>query len=370
MDINTKYDFEFIINKGTMTPRERVMTALRGGRPDKIPFLSDIIPSAGTFERELRNRGMCLCKWRQSFLSHSRNVDVKSINFKNEKSNNAIKTIYTTPFGDLTEVKEIGAVTNWTREYLFKSPGDYRRLLYYIEDTIVEPEFEAALKEKVESDGDAVFLDFAGYSPLPEIIYKYMGTETFCYEWADNRDEILKLYKAIEERNWKMLNIAAKGPFEVVLYGLNLVPQLIGTENFVKYFKPNYQECLDLLHKNGKLVGGHFDGNNATFMSLLSETEFDYISAYDPSISPCVKEARKALPGKVLWLNFPCTWHLLPVKEIREKTIQLIEEAGQGDGFIIGITETVPPERLLANYKAILDGIDEYEENTYRKKDL
>jgi len=43
-----------------MTPRERSMMSLRGGRPDKIPFLSDVRAPVGTVERELRNRGLCI----------------------------------------------------------------------------------------------------------------------------------------------------------------------------------------------------------------------------------------------------------------------------------------------------------------------
>ena len=49
------------------TPQKRVETALRGGRPDKIPFAvyeNKLISS--TTERLLRNRGMCVVTRRDS----------------------------------------------------------------------------------------------------------------------------------------------------------------------------------------------------------------------------------------------------------------------------------------------------------------
>ena len=203
-------------------------------------------------------------------------------------------------------------------------------------------------------------VDFARYAPLSDIMYHYMGTETFCYEWTDNRDEVLKLAEALADLRRKRLDIVAKGPCEVVICDANLVPQIIGAENFTKYFLPDYEEAVDLMHKHGKLVGSHFDADNTPVMDLIAKTGFDFINAYDIGFGPPVKDARKAWPGKALWLNFPCAWHLLPTEEIVKKTTQLVEEAEPGNGFIIGITETVPADRLLQNFKAIMDGIDEY----------
>ncbi|MFH1006410.1 MAG: hypothetical protein V1800_02755, partial [Candidatus Latescibacterota bacterium] len=190
------------LGKLTMTPRQRVMTALRGECPDRTPFIYPLRSS--TIERELRNRGMCMEGHVPSFEYYPRNVDMKSIHYRDEKRRQLVKTFYTTPYGDLSTLVQPAEFTEWRREFLFKSPEDYRALRYMIENTVVEPRYEEALKVISDLGEDFAFLDFVSYSPLQEIIYTYMGTETFCYEWADNRDEILKLYKALEERNRKI----------------------------------------------------------------------------------------------------------------------------------------------------------------------
>ena len=346
-----------------MTPRERSMMSLRGGRPDKIPFLSDVRAPVGTVERELRNRGLCICAWDNTCAYHTPNVKKESIHYQDKDGRNLVKTVYATPHGELSELAEQAGFTSWKHEYLFKSPADYRKLRFLVEDTVVVPKYENAKELFSERGEDVLSVDFAAYSPLGMIMYHYMGTEKFCYEWADNRDEILKLYKSLEDFKRKVLQIAAQSPYEVVIYDANCNPQIISPENFIKYFKPNYEEAVDLMHKNGKLVGSHFDGDNAPYMELIGAIGFDFINAYDVSFSPPIRDARRAWPGKVLWLNYPCAWHLLLPEEIRKKTVQLIEEAEPGNGFIIGITETVPADRILQNFKAILDGIDEYEGN-------
>jgi len=106
-----------------MTPRERAMTALKGGRPDKTPFVTDVFPPPCTIERELRNRGMCLCGWTSACASqHAPRVKTESVRYKDENGRDMVKTIHTTPYGQLSSLEEPAGYTTWRREYLFKSP--------------------------------------------------------------------------------------------------------------------------------------------------------------------------------------------------------------------------------------------------------
>lgn len=335
------------------------MTALRGELPDKVPFLSDIFPAQGAAERTLRNRGMGLSGWIHAATYATPNVKTHSVHYRNEAGVNLIRTVHQTPFGEISSLVEPQGFTSWKHEYLFKTPNDYKPLLFLINDSVAQPRYPNMRALLDERGDDVLTVDFAGWSPMSDIIYHYMGTETFCYQWADNRDEVLKLYHAMLERQRPAFRISADSPVEVVIYDANVIPQIVGPANFTEYFLPVYEEVASLLHARGKLVGSHFDGDNSPFMDLIARTPFDFINAYDISFSPPLKDARKAWPGKVLWLNYPSAWHLRTPVEIARGAVQLITEAGPA-GLLIGITETVPSERLLANFSAILDGIDSY----------
>lgn len=342
------------------TPRDKVMVALRGGMPGKVPFTvyENKLPQC-TGERELRDRGLCVVYRKPSYREFMPNVKVTSHSWTDEKGRRLVRTTFSTPSGDLTELIEPAGFTSWTHEHLFKSPDDYHALNYLIKDIVRVPDYDAAAQLVKDLGPDFAVRDQIPSEPLQQLISRYMGTEAFCYEWMDNRDEILRLYDTIAESNRMAYTLVAGGPLEFANYGGNVTPSIIGAETFRKYYVPHYNEAAEALHKKGKLIGVHLDADNTIIMGDVASTTLDYIEAYDAGVSPPVKAARQAWPGKALWINWPSAWHLNGPGTVREKTRQLIAEAVPCDGFIIGITEDVPEERWRVNFAAIMDGIDD-----------
>jgi hypothetical protein len=250
--------------------------------------------------------------------------------------------------------------TDWRHEWLFKSPDDYKALLFLIKDTVVEPAYDRVARLPEELGEDFVVRDQLPLEPLQNLISSnYMSTETFGIEWMDNRDEVLKLYEAFAEVARRIYPIVADGPLEFCNYGGNVIPMVIGPEVFRDCYVQHYNEAADALHRRGKLIGTHLDADNTTIMELVAKTDLDYIEAYDPGVGPSVAQARAAWPGKALWLNYPASWHLRDERGVYDGTVQMIREAAPGNGFIIGITEDVPEERWRGNYRAIMDAIDD-----------
>ncbi|HBN85162.1 MAG TPA: hypothetical protein DDZ89_15115 [Clostridiales bacterium] len=344
----------------SMTPRERVLSALRRQDVDMVPFtIYDTKWIEGEARAELMKRGLCPVIRITSYTVHRPNVSVKSHSFTNEKGVKLVRTCYSTPAGDLTTLVQPVGFTTWTLEHMFKTKEDYKALLYIIQDAVVQPDYEKASLTLTQAGDEYVVRDQIPLEPLQNLISTYMGTETFCLEWMDNRDEILKLYDAFVAHARKIYPIVAEGPLEFANYGGNVVPQIFGVENFEQYFVPHYNEAAEALHKKGKLLGTHLDADNSIIMNSIAKTGLDYIEAYDAGISPSVKEARKYWPDKVLWLNWPSAWHLEPMEKIKPLTKGLIDEAHPGDGFIIGITEDVPVDRIVPNMFEIMNGIEE-----------
>ena len=344
-----------------MTSRQRVMNTLRGDIPDKTPvtIYCDKMPQC-TVERELRNRGMCLVKRTASYSINTPNVKVESHTSTGDDGRTMVRTVYSTPYGELSTVHEPAGFTAWWHERMFKSPDDYKAIMFMIKDSVVEPAYDAAAKLVEDLGDDFVVRDCLPLEPLQTFVSGlYIGMEDFCMQWMDNQDEILKLYDAQVDLARKIYPIVADGPLEFSNYGGNVVPQIIGVENFRKYYIDNYNEAAEILHKKGKLIGTHLDGENTPIMDAVAETDLDYIEAYDPGMSPSVAEARKVWPDKTLWLNWPSSWHLKSLQEVYDGTLQMIEEAAPGNNFIIGITEDVPENRWRENFTTIMKAIDD-----------
>jgi len=264
------------------TPAESVMKALHGDIPQQIPFTvyAEKIPQC-TVERDLRNRGLCIVKRVTSYKLYQPNVRCESYHYTDEKGRRLVRTVYSTPYGDLSTVTESVGFTVWRHEYMFKSPDDYKALLFMLQDIVVEANYDEVAKLASDLGEDFVVRDSLGSEPLQALISSiYFSMEDFCLEWMDNRDEILKLYEANLELSRKIYPIVANGPLNFANYGGNVKPQVIGVETFRKYYLPHYNEAAEILHKKGKLIGCHFDADNTPIMDAIGETDLDYIEAY------------------------------------------------------------------------------------------
>ena len=341
------------------TPRQRVMSVLRKEQPDKTPFTcyECMLPSAPVLE-ELRKKGLCTVYRTSSYHITTPDVKYSYENF-NKNGISYTRTHIETPVGCLSSLHLNQSFTSWEQEHLFKTVEDYKTLLFIIQNARITSNYENALKLLKDLDEDYLIRDCLPLEPLQDIISSYMGTETFCYEWMDNRDEINKLYEALKQRNRKIYPIVADGPLETSNYGGNVVPQVIGKQTFIDYYIPNYNEAAEALHRKGKLIGTHLDADNTIIMEDIPKTELDYIEAYDPGSSPSVAVALKSFSDKVLWINWPSACHLSSKDEILKKTIHMIEEARPGNRFIIGITEDMPPQLRDDIMTYIMNAINE-----------
>ena len=347
-----------------MTPRDRIECVLKGQGSDIVPFTmyESKIPQCEV-ERALRNRGLCIVKRDvPAFCVHRPNVRVtQQVTWEGDRR--FVRTRYETPKGDLTTLGEPVGFTTWQHEKMFKTPEDYTALLSLIQDEIYEPTYDGLFQAQEAFGGDAVFRSGFGLEPLQELISgTMMGMRDFCLEWMDRRDELLKLYRAIVENRRRIYPIVACAPVLHANYGGNVVPEVIGADTFREYYLPHYDEAAEVMHRQGKLIGCHFDANTRLIAEAIAETDLDYIEAFTPApdTDMTLGEARKAWPDKVLWLNFPSSAHLGTDATVEQTTLDLLNELETCQGIIMGITEDIPEERWRGSCTAIMDGLQRH----------
>ena len=353
-----------------MTPYQQVIRALRKENDDSVPFaVYEIMVPRGSVERDLRNRGLCLVRHRKSYQVYFPNVNIKAVHFRDKNGLDMIRTEYSTPLGDLSVLtRKSGFYLDWIIEHMFKSPDDYKALNFLIRDAVIVPDYDAVAKEISMLGEDYILRDqigLFGLEPLQSFISsEVMNAQDFCIEWMENRDELIKLYNSVVEVNRKIYEVVADGPLQFANYGGNVVPQIIGVNTFNEFYVPNYNEAAEVLHKKGKLIGTHLDADNTIIMDEIGQTALDYIEAFDPAVGPSVKVAREKWPDKALWINWPSALQLGTLDEIRINTMRLIEEARPVNGFIVGVTEDVPEDRIIGNLDAIMKGVEAFKDSS------
>ena len=346
-----------------LTPRRQVEEVLRGGCTPRVPFTiyECMLPQCET-ERHLRNRGLCIVNRRNVFRRRRPNVTVLEERFV-EAGRSCVRIRHETPVGCVETLHEPAGFTSWYHEKMFKTPEDYRVLRFMIEDETYEPDYEAFACEEAAFGDDAIFRANFGLEPLQQFISgPYMKMETFCIEWMERRDEILKLYGVMVEKHRTLYPMVAQSPVGHANYGGNVVPEIIGPDAFREYYVPHYNEAAEIMHRHGKLIGCHFDANCGVLAGDIAGTDLDYIEAFTPApdTDMTLAEARSAWPEKVLWLNFPSSLHLQPAAEIEAATIGMLDSLSSTHGIIMGITEDIPPDRWQQSCVAIMDGLDRH----------
>ena len=123
---------------------------------------------------------------------------------------------------------------------------DYKVLRFIADDTRVEPNYEAFLKDAAWLGDDFVMRGGIALTPLHEIMIHHMGVETFAVEWAERRDEIDKLYAAMNEVCRRIYPVVAQSPVLHANYGGNETASVMGRERFQQYVLPCWSEAAEV----------------------------------------------------------------------------------------------------------------------------
>lgn len=339
-----------------MTPSERVMAVLHGEAPDRIPFTVYESLIRENQRTGLYDKGLCIVN-RVCSYEIIYNCKIEEISERIDAETLKVTKIYKTDAGDLRSVAMCRPDTSWMVEYPFKEESDYPKLVSLVGSMCPKENYGAVLSlRSVLRPEYNVIRDQIPLEPMQKIILEFMGTETFCYEWMDNRDEILKLYDKIKDFNRKVYPIVARSPLSFCNYGGNVMPDVIGANVFREFYLPNYIEAVEEVHKFGKKIGSHFDSNNALILPDFQNTGLDYIEAYDLGMNPSITEFVEVC-DKMLWLNFPSAWQMHLPEQIYRETKNILKEARKTSGLLIGITEDVDPQRIAGNCEQILNAI-------------
>ncbi|MBM4035669.1 MAG: hypothetical protein FJ291_28350 [Planctomycetes bacterium] len=343
-----------------LSPRRRVEMVLRQEVPDKTPLTmyQGMVPQC-VVERQLRNGGLCIVRGCGVVKTTRPNVTTETRRYM-EDDKERMRTIIRTPLGELTALDQPAVFTSWKLERLFKRPEDYKPLLFMVNDQRHEANYADFAKAEKMLGEDFILRAGIGLTPLHEIMIHWMGHEAFAVEWAERRDEVLRLYDAMVEQQRRIWPIVAASPALHANYGGNEVPEVMGKERFERYVVPLYNEAAEVFHRHGKLIGAHLDGNNRLWAKAVAGSGLDYVEAFTPAPNSdmSVADALAAWPGKVLWINFPSSLHLASIEKIESATRQIIREAAPGNRLLIGITEDIPEDRWQANMLAIARVID------------
>jgi uroporphyrinogen-III decarboxylase len=155
----------------------------------------------------------------------------------------------------------------------------------------------------------------------------------------------------------QIFRVLADSPAEVIFFGANFDDMITYPPFFRDHIMPHLQKLADMLHPKGKLLLCHCDGENKGLLDLIPESGMDIAEAVcpQPMTKVTISEVKKALKGKVTIFGGVPSVALLEEsmsdEEFEQFMKNLFREIAPGDRFILGVSDTTPPdakfERLL-----------------------
>jgi uroporphyrinogen decarboxylase len=195
--------------------------------------------------------------------------------------------------------------------------------------------------------------------------WEMMGLEAFSFALFENPSLIEKLNNKIGKLVLSMFKEMAESDVVDVLWFSDDIAftnsLLMSPEVLDRYFFPWLKKIGDLAKKNMKPLIYHSDGILYDVFDRIIECGVDAIHPIEPKAMDIVEV--KARYGKQLSLIGSVDVDLLArgsVKEVTERALFNIKNAGYNGGYILGSGNSIPDFVKYENYLALLKVAEEY----------
>lgn len=283
------------------------------------------------------------------------NLEKIKINIKQE--NNLTKTIYSTPLGELVEIKtksEDGEER--ITEFLCKKVDDLKILEYIIKN--ISFYFDEEIYKRCEDEFGELGVPqiiLPWRSPLQLLFLNFMGIEETIYALYDEKEKIEEFMKVCEEKDLELYELVECSPIKIINLGENLDSQIVSPSFFEKYLVSYYNQRCQKLHKAGKFVHIHIDGRLRGFLPFLSKLEFDGYEALTPYPQGDVEieEIKSSIGDKILLDGIPAIMFLPNYDE--EELLAFASRVAKlfYPRLILGVSDELPPDAPVERIEMI-----------------
>mgnify|MGYP000129574869 CR=1 FL=1 len=358
-----------------MNSKQRILTALNNGQPDKVPIFEDLIDEPIIVDLA-RILGL--------------NVQEPTIGKEILQSETSLETL------DLycLLIKELGLdATSWgfslgleriSDSYGRDKYGVVYRLSEYGEPVVMEGPIKESsdtkgydMVSKLEPDDfekvqyiiDKVGKDKAHFMSVPDPFRTSWllrgGMEHLLIDYMLNPKLVHELARIATDFCIAVIDMAVKIGVDVLMLGGDLAGEkttFMSPKHYREYIKPYHREIVDYAHQRGFKIVKHSDGNVWPILDDFVEVGFDGFHPVQPQCMD-IGEVKQYLAGKACILgNIDCRY-LLPFgteEEVEKAVKETIEKAAPGGGYIICSSNSIHPGCKAENYLAMIRAAHKY----------
>ena len=352
-----------------MTPRERMLTALSRGIPDRLPatihqwqpyHLNTYMGGMSDIEA-FRSVGLdaALTIWDANEGKSTRDWQVATRTITTGPGQSVIETTITTPEGILTQQEESNPYTTWTTRYLIKRPEDMRLVKKYLPVPRLNKALVRNRKQELGQDGILRGLVFGEQAGPWQHAACLLGVERLIMQTYDDPAWVHELLQALTEKKLRYIDESLQGAeYDLIEMGGGAASSTVISPKIFKTFCLPYDRILhDALHNVGQKVVYHTCGGMMAILDLIVQNGCDASETLSPpgvGGDAVPAEIKRRIGQQVCLIGGMDQINILShgtPGEIRAEVHRLFEALGPGGGYILSASDhffDAPEENLWA----------------------
>jgi len=197
---------------------------------------------------------------------------------------------------------------------------------------------------------------------VQKLFVEDMGVEEAVFALHDYPAICEQYFEALALTQGRLIEVVNASPIRYVDFGDNVHARICTPELFRKYMLPVYQHRCEMLHRAGKFVHAHWDGDCGPLLPLARETGLDGIEAITPVPQGDVtlEETKSALGDMFLLDGIPAiyfdrTFSGETLVNCAKRIIDLF-----APNLILGISDEISSTGDIERIRLVTQVVDEY----------
>jgi hypothetical protein len=279
---------------------------------------------------------------------------------------------YITPVGSVftttvltDDMRQAGVSAPYITTHAINESKDIDIVGYIFSHVKVVPALDGylSLRDQIGDKGIAVAFASANACPIHHVLRTLMPMDKFFFAMMENPGKIYWLAEQMEEYYQSIKEIAASTPAEVVIHGGNYDDSITYPPFFQEHILPQLRDYAGTLHKQGKYLMTHTDGENHDLLSHYLDAEIDIADSLCPApMTKChLDEVRNVFKNRItIWGGIPsvllcshsCDWN-----DFKRFIDDLLFRYGHESHFILGVSDMVTADADLDRLQYITDRV-------------
>jgi uroporphyrinogen-III decarboxylase len=362
-----------------VTPRERILTLLKGAQPDRVPWFGDLdywasaLLATGKRPVGFRessayidwHRSLGVGFYLQGYFPFRPILDLEERQW--HEGNRRYRALVT-PHGTLRECWEYlpESYAEAPIEHFLKSEEDLPALRYVYAHTSWEPDYEYAHRRREQIGNQGILLCYLPKSPFMHLVALEAGISAVTFVEAAAPEEFAETLAVMRSAFDRAARIAVESPAEVLMIPENLSAEMIGPRRFEQHMRSYQEHWVREIAGAAKHSFIHMDGTLKGLLREEASTGVTIIEAMTPhpvGDLPIEKWATIAgSPTTILWGGIPGVYFTAKVsdQEFDQHVRSVLEIMRSEPRYVLGVADQVPPDCLESRVRRVAELVEEH----------